>query len=85
MEVQANPVICQKNFKVYSDRYKKDDAWQNIANVLNTEGIFFFKDINSDLNEFVDLTNNKHIDEIWKAPIKENYGHKKRKRVLSDI
>jgi len=26
----------------------------------------------------------KHIDEIWKAPIKENYGPKKRKRVLSD-
>ena len=42
LEVEANPTIYQKKAKTYSDRYKKEDVWQNIAIVLNTESIFTY-------------------------------------------
>ncbi|XP_055842600.1 transcription factor Adf-1-like [Episyrphus balteatus] len=37
LEVEANPALYNKSERSYSDRYKKEEGWQNIAIVLNAD------------------------------------------------
>lgn len=41
MEVEASPSIYNKMCKEYKDRYKKEEAWLKVANILNEDGNLF--------------------------------------------